>query len=134
MAWGRALSTPLSFLDQILSISKISKLFWRWKLISIRLFWHPTQLTESFKSCPYVANRMSIFLALLDRVKKIISKTSKCHDNLIDILKNIFVFLGKLWVKMSKKGQEKQVPDFHMDAIKEEESCLKCIDIGGNWE
>ena len=64
--------------------------------------------------------------------KKIVSKTSIYDDNLIDVWKNIFVFLGKLWVKMSKKGQEKQVPDFHMDAIKEEESCLKCIDIGGN--
>ena len=47
-------------------------------------------------------------------------------------VQNTILFLGKLWVKMSKKGQEKQVPDFHMDAIKEEESCLKCIDIGGN--
>jgi hypothetical protein len=41
---------PLSFLDHILSadfFSKISKLFWRWKLTSIGLFWHSAQLIES---------------------------------------------------------------------------------------
>ena len=45
--------TPMSLLDHILSaefFSKISKLFWRWKLRSIGLFWHPAQLIESFKS------------------------------------------------------------------------------------
>ena len=45
---------PLSFLDQILSdefFSKISKLFWSWKLTSIGLFWHRAQLIESNKTC-----------------------------------------------------------------------------------
>ena len=45
----------LSFLDQILSaefLSKISKLFWRWKLTSIGLIWHPAKLIESYKKCP----------------------------------------------------------------------------------
>ena len=40
----------LSFLDQILSadfLSKISKLFWRWKSTSIGLIWHPVKLIES---------------------------------------------------------------------------------------
>ena len=28
---------------------KISKLFWRWKLTSIWLIWHPAKLIESYK-------------------------------------------------------------------------------------
>jgi len=58
----------LSFLNQILSaefLSKISKLFCRWKLTSIGLIWHPTKLIESYKKCPYVALKMSIFLAFI---------------------------------------------------------------------
>ena len=46
---------PLSFLDQILSaefISKISKLFWKWKLTLIGLIWHPAKHIESYKKCP----------------------------------------------------------------------------------
>ena len=46
---------PLSFLDQILSaefISKISKLFWKWKLTLIGLIWHPAKLIESYKKWP----------------------------------------------------------------------------------
>ena len=31
---------------------KTFQTFWRWKFISIGLFWHPAQLIESFKSCP----------------------------------------------------------------------------------
>ena len=58
----------------------------------------------------------------------------KKFSNFLFTMEMQLISLGKLLVKMSKKGQEKQVPDFHMDAIKEEESCLKCIDIGGNWE
>ena len=45
----------LSFLDQILSaefLSKISKLFWRWKLTSIGLIWHSAKLIESYKNMP----------------------------------------------------------------------------------
>ena len=44
----------LSFLDPILLadfLSKISKLFWRWKLTSIGLIWHPAKLIESYKKC-----------------------------------------------------------------------------------
>ena len=58
--------TPLSFLDWILSaefLSKISKLFWRWKLTSIRFIWHPTKLIESLKTCPIGGPKMNIFLA-----------------------------------------------------------------------
>ena len=43
------------FLDQILSaelLSKISKLFWRWKLTSVELIWHPAKLIESYKKMP----------------------------------------------------------------------------------
>ena len=57
---------PLSLLDQILSaefILKISQLFGGKKLTPIGLFWHPAQLIESYKSCPLVALKMSIFLA-----------------------------------------------------------------------
>ena len=73
---GQDISILLSLLDQILSaefFSKISKLFWRWKFTSIRLFWHPAQLIESYKSCPLEALKMSIFLAsnvMPDRVKE----------------------------------------------------------------
>ena len=38
---------PLSFLDEILSaefLSQISEFFWRWKLTSNRLIWHPAKL------------------------------------------------------------------------------------------
>ena len=45
----------LSFLDQILSadfLSKVSKLFWRWKLTSIGLTWHPAKLINSYKKWP----------------------------------------------------------------------------------
>ena len=43
------------FLDQILSgefLSKVSKLFSRWKLPSIGLIWHPAKLFESYKKMP----------------------------------------------------------------------------------
>ena len=46
---------PPSFLDQTLSaefLPKISKLFWKWKLTSIGLIWHPDKLIESYKKCP----------------------------------------------------------------------------------
>ena len=33
-------------------LSKFSKLFWRWKLKSIGLIWHPSELIESYKKCP----------------------------------------------------------------------------------
>ena len=52
MAWGRALSTPLSFLDQILPadfFSEISKLFWRSKLTSIGSIRCPAKLIGSYK-------------------------------------------------------------------------------------
>ena len=45
---------PLSILDQTLSaefLPKISKLFWRWKLTSIGLIWHPAKLIESYIKC-----------------------------------------------------------------------------------
>ena len=45
---------PLSFLDQTLSaefLPKKSKLFWRWKLTSIGLIWHPDRLINSYKKC-----------------------------------------------------------------------------------
>ena len=45
----------LSFLDQIMSagfLSKISKLFGRWKSSSIRLIWHPAKVIESYKKMP----------------------------------------------------------------------------------
>ena len=57
----------LSFLDQILSadfLSKISKLFWRWKLTKIGLIWHPAKLIKSYKKFP-VALKISIFFALI---------------------------------------------------------------------
>ena len=56
----------MSLFNQILStefFSKISKLFRRWKLRLFGLFWHPAQLIMSYKSCPLVALKMSIFLA-----------------------------------------------------------------------
>ena len=43
----------LFFLDPILStefLSKISKLFWRWKLTLIGLIWHPAKLIESYQN------------------------------------------------------------------------------------
>ena len=78
---------PLSFLDQILSaafLSKISKLFWRWKLTSIRLIWHPAKLMESHKkmlnggvkeehfscshsSCQWGLKRLSLYICILYR-------------------------------------------------------------------
>ena len=45
---------PLFFLDWILSdefSSKISKLFWRWKLTSIGLIWFPPKLIVCNKKC-----------------------------------------------------------------------------------
>ena len=61
------------FLDQILSaelLSKISKLFWRWKLTSIGLIWHPAKLIESYKKRPKVELKMSIFLAFIARANE----------------------------------------------------------------
>ena len=46
----------LSFLDQILSaefLSKNSKPFWKWKLPSLGLIWHPAKLIESYKKYTY---------------------------------------------------------------------------------
>ena len=45
---------PCPFLDQILLpefLSNISKLFRRWKLISIGLIWHPAKLIISYRKC-----------------------------------------------------------------------------------
>ena len=45
---------PLSFLNWIFSVeflSILSKLFWRYKLKSFGLIWHPARLIESYKSC-----------------------------------------------------------------------------------
>ena len=42
-----------SFLNQTLSaefLSKLSKLFWRWKLTSIGFIWHPAKPIESYKT------------------------------------------------------------------------------------
>ncbi len=55
---GQDIFILLNLLDQILSADffpKFSKHFWRWKLRSIELFWHPAKLIESYKSCPLVA-------------------------------------------------------------------------------
>ena len=44
-----------SFLDQFLAaefLSKISKLFWRWKLASIGFISHPDKLIEAYKKYP----------------------------------------------------------------------------------
>ena len=49
--------------DQILSAEffiKTFQTFWRWKLTSIGLLWHPAQLIEFFKGCPLVAKKMRI--------------------------------------------------------------------------
>ena len=54
MGWDTFI--PLSFFDQILSaifFSKISKLFWRWKFTSIRLFWLSAQLIGSLRGSKY---------------------------------------------------------------------------------
>ena len=59
---------PLSLLDQILSADFFQKrpnFFWRWKLKSIGLFWHPAKLIESYKKCAYVVLLMSILLAFM---------------------------------------------------------------------
>ena len=59
---------PFSFLDWILSaefLSKTSKLFWRWKLTSIWLIWHPAKLIESYEKCSNLALKMSIFLDII---------------------------------------------------------------------
>ena len=59
-------------LDQILSaefLSKISKLFWSWKLTSIRLIWHLAKLIGSYKKFPRVALKMSIFLDFIAHAK-----------------------------------------------------------------
>ena len=45
---------PLSFLDQTLKIfgkNLADNLFWKWKLTSIGLIWHPDKLIESYKKC-----------------------------------------------------------------------------------
>ena len=42
--------TPLVILG-LDFVSRISKLFWRWKLRSIGLIWHPAKLIESYKTC-----------------------------------------------------------------------------------
>ena len=56
LPWGRALSTPLSFLDQILSAKFLSENFQTFlevkKLTSIGLIWHPGKLIESYKKSP----------------------------------------------------------------------------------
>ena len=48
---GREYFYPLVLFGSVLSaefFSKISKLFWRCKLTSIRLIWHPARLIESY--------------------------------------------------------------------------------------
>ena len=65
--------------------SKISKLFWWWKLTSIGLFWHPVQVSNSKKSCPLEALKMRIFLAfqLPCQTKRLLSKNveKKLREN-----------------------------------------------------
>ena len=54
---GQGIFTPASLLDQILSaeiLSKISKLFWRWKIEINQVFWHPAQLIKSYKIAPWL--------------------------------------------------------------------------------
>ena len=75
MVWGRALSSPCPFwiIFCLLNfLSKISKLFWRWKLTWTGLIWNPQpcQAHWALSKEPYVvALRMIIFLAFICRVK-----------------------------------------------------------------
>ena len=42
---------PYNFRMSAEFLSKISKHFWRWKLRSIGIIWHPAKLIESYKTC-----------------------------------------------------------------------------------
>ena len=55
----------LFFLGQILSaefLSKISNIFWRWKLTSVGLIWQPAKLIESYKKMPLGCIKLEHFL------------------------------------------------------------------------
>ena len=60
------------FLDQILSTD-----FW-WKLTSIGLIWNHVKLIESYKNAPYVALKMSIFLAFIAHANESWFNVSSC--------------------------------------------------------
>ena len=84
---GQGTFTCMSLLDQILSaefFSKNFKLFWRWKLRSIGLFWHPAQLIKSYKSCPLVALKMSIFLAFRSHARQVKAKTTAFVTDMLE--------------------------------------------------
>ena len=49
--------------------------FWRWKLTSIGLVWHPARLIESYKTCSYVTLKMCIFLTLTAHANYLGSKS-----------------------------------------------------------
>ena len=73
LAWNReflSLCLCLIRFCQLIFFSKISKLFWRWKLRSIRLFWHPAQLIKYHKSWPKVALKMSILLSFWSHARQ----------------------------------------------------------------
>ena len=98
MAWGRALSTPCPFGIRFLLaefLSKISKLSWRWKLISIGVNLTPWQAHWAFKKMPLGGGKDEHFSCVYSSCQLGLKKKTK-HIKFWQLYGFFFLFISLL--------------------------------------